>query len=212
MGELAYPRQHPLLWLQDMYGKKQRYVGAGHGAFGNLAPFVRALDLLPQTRHEELHRRITGLLTRYALEDGDAENWISMGEPTSGNRMQWCHGAPGVLIALGSYAPGDPVIEDAVLRGGRAIWKAGPLKKGPGFCHGTAGNGYALLRVFQRTGDTAWLERARRFAMHAIAQAAEWRARFGMPSYSLWTGEIGVALFVDGVLREDAAVFALDVM
>ncbi|MEO8739330.1 MAG: lanthionine synthetase LanC family protein [Casimicrobiaceae bacterium] len=36
-----------------------------------------------------------------------------------------------------------------------------PLNKGAGLCHGTAGNGYALLKFYRRTGDAIWLERAR---------------------------------------------------
>jgi lantibiotic modifying enzyme len=32
------------------------------------------------------------------------------------------------------------------------IWKRGILKKGYGICHGVAGNGYALLQVYQCTG------------------------------------------------------------
>ena len=44
-------------------------------------------------------------------------------------------------------------------------------EKGAGLCHGTSGNGYALLKTFERTGDERWLERARRFAVHALAQA-----------------------------------------
>ncbi len=33
------------------------------------------------------------------------------------------------------------------------------------------GNGYALLKTFERTGDERWLQRARRFAVHALEQA-----------------------------------------
>jgi len=204
--------EYPWLWLQDMYGKEQRYVGAGHGAFGNLAPFIRARDLLAADMREELHERIVALLETYALHDGHATNWISLVLPPTGNRMQWCHGAPGIIMALASYPSDDPRIEDLLRRGGEAIWQAGPLKKGPTFCHGTAGNGYALLRLFQRTGDRTWLERAQRFAVHAMRQVRAWRLQFGMPSFSLWSGEIGVALFVDGVLRRDPRVLALDTL
>ena len=203
---------YPLLWLQEMYGREQRYVGAGHGAFGNLAPFIRARELLTTEMRVELHERIAALLETYALHDGDATNWLSFVLPPTGNRMQWCHGAPGIIMALAAYPSDDPRIERLLRRGGEAIWNAGPLKKGPTFCHGTAGNGYALLRLFQRTGDPAWLERAQRFAAHAIRQVQAWRQQFGMPSFSLWSGEIGVALFVDGVLRRDPNVLALDTL
>lgn len=200
----------PLLWMQQMYGKNQRYVGAGHGAFGNLAPFIRAPDLLTAVMRTQLHGRIVKLLETYALHDGDATNWISCAEPRIGNRLQWCHGAPGIIMALAPYPSDDPRIEDLLRRGGEAIWQAGPLKKGPNFCHGTAGNGYALLRLYQRSGNTVWLRRAQRVAMHAIRQIDIWRNQFGVPSFSLWTGEIGVALFANSVLRRDAAVLALD--
>lgn len=203
---------YPLLWLQEMYGKEQRYVGAGHGAFGNLAPFIRARELLTSEMRAELHERIVALLEMHALHDGNATNWLSCVLPRTGNRMQWCHGAPGIIMALAKYPPDDPRIENLLRRGGEAIWTAGPLKKGPTFCHGTAGNGYALLRLFQRTGDHVWLDRAQRFAVHAIRQIKAWRLQFGMPSFSLWTGEIGAALFVESVMRRDPSVLALDTL
>ena len=71
------------------------------------------------------------------------------------------------------------------------VWNAGPLRKGPGICHGTAGNGYAFLKLFHRTGDEVWLARARSFAMHAIAQSERANARYGRGRYTLWTGDPG---------------------
>jgi hypothetical protein len=97
-------------------------------------------------------------------------------------------------------------------QGGEGIWRAGPLRKGPTLCHGTAGNGFALLRLASRTGDQRWKPRAERFAMHAMRQVAEWRQTFGMPAFSLWTGELGVALYADALLRNDPALLTLDVM
>jgi hypothetical protein len=64
------------------------------------------------------------------------------------------------------------------------------MEKGFGICHGTAGNGYALLAAFDRTGDEEWLSRARRFALHALGQAEAGPGRF-----SLWTGDPGAAVF-----------------
>jgi hypothetical protein len=87
--------------------------------------------------------------------------------------------------------------EDLLLAGAELVWQAGPptMEKGPGICHGTAGNGYALLAAFARTGDELWLERARRFAVHALEQVERGRAERGRGRYSLWTGDLGVALF-----------------
>lgn len=137
---------------------------------------------------------------------------LARGEPREGNRMQWCHGAPGIVSGLAAYPATYAPVEQLLAQAGEAIWRAGPLKKGPSFCHRSAGNGYALLRLWQRTGEALWLERAQKFAMHAMRQVDDWRAAFNMPAYSLWTGELGVALFAGGVLRKDASVLALDVL
>ena len=40
---------------------------------------------------------------------------------------------------------GDESFRDACLRGAETVWLYGLLMKGPGLCHGVAGNGYALL-------------------------------------------------------------------
>ena len=82
----------------------------------------------------------------------------------------------------------DNLDEDLALAGGELTWRAGPLAKGGGLCHGTAGNGYAFLELFRRTGDELWLDRARRFAMHALTQVSG--------RWSLWTGDPGIALYV----------------
>ncbi len=200
------------LWMQDLYGSSRRYVGAAHGAAGNLVPFVGALDLLDDQRRVTLRERIAALLETYAIDDGDACNWWSLGEPRSGNRMQWCHGAPGIIIALARYPADDARVEDRLIRAGRGIWRAGPVAKSPSLCHGTAGNGFALLRLAKRTGDDLWVERAERFAADAIAHVGRWRATFGMPSASLWTGDVGVAMFVDAVLRRDPAILSMDAL
>jgi Lanthionine synthetase C-like protein len=88
---------------------------------------------------------------------------------------------------------------------GELTWRAGPIRKGHGLCHGTAGNGFAFLRLHDLTGDTRWLERARRFGMHAIGQVARDRQRYGRGRYTLWTGDIGAALFLKACLDADPA-------
>jgi hypothetical protein len=44
-------------------------------------------------------------------------------------------------------------------RAAEVTWRRGLLAKGPGLCHGVAGNGYALLSVYRCTrweGVTVW--------------------------------------------------------
>ena len=96
--------------------------------------------------------------------------------------------------------PRDDELDALLLAGGELTWAAGPLRKGASLCHGTAGNGFALLKLFTRTGDEAWLDRARRFAMHSAAQVAAAGA-YGRGRYSLWTGDLGTAMLPPTVPR-----------
>src|SRR5439155_22398676 len=95
----------------------------------------------------------------------------------------------------------------AAARGREARLEAGAPndEKGAGICHGTAGNGYALLKTFERTGDELWLERARAFAMHALAQAERLPGR-----YSLFTGGVGAALYAADCLAALPSFTVLD--
>ena len=90
-------------------------------------------------------------------------------------------------------------------------WRAGPLRKGANLCHGTAGNGYAFLKLFARTGDELWLHRARAFGMHAIEQVERVTAAHGRGRHTLWTGDPGTALYLASCLAADAAFPTLDV-
>ena len=87
-------------------------------------------------------------------------------------------------------------LTDLLVAGGELTWHAGPLRKGGSLCHGTAGNGWAFLKLWKRTGDDRWLARARAFAMHALEQIDG--ARF-----SLWTGDLGIALYLQACLDRD---------
>ncbi|VDN28950.1 unnamed protein product [Dibothriocephalus latus] len=49
-------------------------------------------------------------------------------------------------------------------KGGREVWKRGLLRKGCGLCHGSAGNGYALLSLYQHTHKSEYLQQAAAFA------------------------------------------------
>ena len=82
--------------------------------------------------------------------------------------------------------------------------------KGPGLCHGTAGNGYAFLKLLDRTENEQWLERARKFAMHAIEQSERHVEQYGRFRHSLWTGDIGLAIYLWSCIHADSGVPTLD--
>ncbi len=194
------------LWTQHLYGDVVRYVGAGHGFASNVLALSMDGGLLAPERRAELERRAVATATALAVREGDLANWAPVaGKPLAGRgiiRVQWCHGAPGMVTSLAGIAVDDEEFGALLRAGGELTWRAGPLEKGSGLCHGTAGNGCAFLALHRRTGDELWLDRARRFAMHALAQVEATRARFGHGRNSLWTGDLGVALYamqcVDG--------------
>jgi hypothetical protein len=180
------------LWTQTLPGgRPAQYIGPVHGFAGN----VHALRGF--VADDELRARIEPVLRAHAVWDGKTVNWppVPGAEP---DRVQWCHGAPGIVATLGDLLP-----EDLLLAGADRTWRTGPLEKGPGLCHGTAGNGYALLKTYEVTGDELWLERARSFAAAALDQVQH--------RYSLFTGDVGAALFARACDERDARFPIVDV-
>ncbi len=203
------------LWTQDMYGKVVQYSGAGHGFAGNVYPLLRGAAVLDAARQETLRERCLATLKAFAQVDDGAVNFrLSNTIPRPGRPttlMQWCHGAPGIVTALSHFPAGSSAEMDAMLVGaGEAVWRAGPLAKGAGLCHGTAGNGEAFLTLYQRTGDASWLARARAFAMHALAQCDRARAQHGQGRHTLWTGDPGVAVYLWQCIEGRAGMPGLD--
>ncbi len=197
------------LWMQRLYGQEFRSLIPPHGLVGNVQVL---LPLLDDERRTALVRETAAILERTAfLADGLA-NWPprerpELPGPDGQIRLQWCVGAPGIVIAAADYLD-----EELLLAGAELTWRAGPhrAEKGPSICHGTAGNGYAFLKVFARTGDERWLERARRFAVHALGQVSRLRTERGRGRYSLWTGDLGVALYAADCLDVRSAYPILD--
>lgn len=103
--------------------------------------------------------------------------------------------------------PADERLDGLLRAAGDLIWNAGPLAKGAGICHGTAGNGYAFLALHRRFGEQRWLDRARAFGAHAIEQLDGSQAR-----HSLWTGDIGIALYLKACLEDFDGVPSFDML
>jgi Lanthionine synthetase C-like protein len=194
------------LWRQD---DDYRGFGTVHGAAGN------TLALLRFEPDEALAAETATVLARNAFREDGLANWpgkpqAELARARDGRRcLQWCTGAPGVIAGAWEYLD-----EELLLAGADLIWRAGAHgdEKGHGLCHGTSGNGFALLKAFARTGDERWLERARRFAVHTLRQAERLRAANGRRRYSLWTGDVGTALFAAACLDVDARFPILDVV
>jgi hypothetical protein len=177
------------LWTQRLYGSEFSSLTPPHGLVGIVQALTPFLD---ESRVHTLNRDSAAILRDTAHHDDGLVNWPpragrDLVGPDGEIRLQWCAGSPGIVIAAVDYLD-----EDLVVAGAELAWRAGPHgdEKGPNICHGTAGNGYAFLKAFARTGDEQWLARARRFAMHALEQVERMPDR-----HSLFTGSIGVALY-----------------
>jgi hypothetical protein len=186
------------LWVQRMYGREFRGLQPWHGLVGNVAALRLADD------------EAAAALERTAVMEEGLANWPyrerpELASPDGLIRLQFCCGAPGIVAMASDYLDAE-----LLLAGGELAWQAGApgMEKGPCLCHGTAGTGYAFLKVFLRTGDERWLDRARRFAMHALEQVE----RRGQGRYSLFTGDIGVALFVADCIDARAEIPVFDVL
>ncbi|CAN0238408.1 unnamed protein product, partial [Phaeothamnion confervicola] len=179
-----------------------RYLGAAHGLAGialAMMQGVRAIHgassaaaaarggggggggggiLLPSPEREALeHARGTlRFLVSLQLPSG---NFPSRPEAERDRLVQWCHGAPGVVLALaeGYGLFGDERFAAAAARGSDGIWRRGLLVKGNGLCHGVAGNAYAFLSLWRVTGDAKHLYRPHRFAEFAVSKAARRQQR-----------------------------------
>jgi lantibiotic modifying enzyme len=194
------------LWRQD---DDYRGLGTLHGVAGN------TLALLRFKGDDVLAGESAAVLSQHAFRAGGFANWPGsprpqLARPRDGRIcLQWCTGAPGVLAGSWEYLD-----EGLLLAGAELVWHAGAHgdEKGHGLCHGTSGNGFALLKAFARTGDERWLERARRFAVHALDQAERMAAANGRRRYSLFNGDVGTALFAAACLDADARFPIIDVM
>jgi hypothetical protein len=188
------------LWVQHLYGHKAPYLGAVHGYAGCAFAILRGLKLLAPAEQVQWTEWLAESLRKTATWEDDCANWVpAIGPDRTATMMQICHGAPGMVIGLADFPDGR--IDDLLIAGAETTWRAGPLKKGPGLCHGTGGNGYAFLKLYKRTGDAMWLDRARRFAMHAIAQHERDTKQYGQQRYSLWTGDAGLAVYLHNCIE-----------
>ncbi len=213
-SQLQWSDEHAChYWTQDLYGHRSSYLDGVHGFVATASPLIRGRHLMSPEEWQTWEHCIVNTVSRTATWVDGKVNWrAQLNSPRDPSRpllMQFCHGAPGFLICLAGLPTRQ--IDTLLLAAGEAIWSAGPLAEGSNLCHGTGGNGYAFLVLYQRTADPVWLQRARAFAMHGIAQTEAQTLRHGHMRHSLWTGDPGFAIFLWDCMRGEARFPTLDV-
>ncbi|HEY9749675.1 MAG TPA: LanC-like protein [Allocoleopsis sp.] len=209
VGEAGY------LWTVDLYGTQQQWLGPVHGFASNLTPLIVGRSLLSEEVFQDIATKAMATVVQTAVMEADQANWPAIydaAHPSEAPHLvQYCHGAPGMVTALALLPQGvNEPFERLLEQGGELTWQAGPLKKGSNLCHGTGGNGYAFLKLFIRTGNQLWLERARIFAMHAIAQYELSQQLYRQLRYPLWTGDLGLAVYLWDCLQAQAKFPTID--
>jgi hypothetical protein len=203
------------LWTNDLYGEKAEQLGALHGFAGSTFVLLSGKHLLPEAPQAELVTRTKNTLLKTALRENGQANWELCARPSShpgmaNIRVQHRTGAPGIINTL-SLLPPDPDTDALLLEAGELIWHAGPLTKMPSLCHGVPGSGSAFLKLYARTSDAKWRDRARVFAMRAIEQNERFTSQYGQRKFSLWTGDLGLAIYLHDCLKGVAKLPMLDV-
>ncbi len=82
---------HESVWVQDLYGKRQRYIGAGHGFAGNAFALLSGSSLLGEQAAGVIDR-IRAVLIDLARVEGELAQWPAL---ASGDipRWPWSSGA-----------------------------------------------------------------------------------------------------------------------
>lgn len=194
----------------------REYLGAAHGLCAILWTMLESPWFAWKT-DEGMFPNITVSKLRdiketidYLLEIQDPEGSF----PTKFNAIDkqlvhWCHGSPGFiyLFAKAYLLFKEEVYLDACVRCAENIWNKGLLLKGPGICHGIAGNGYAFLLMFRLTGNHKYLYRAHKFMEFLTTEQFLKHARIPDRPYSLYEGLAGTVCFLIDLLNPAKAMF-----
>ncbi|CAL8102070.1 unnamed protein product [Orchesella dallaii] len=192
------------------------YLGAAHG----LTSILQILISFPAFLNENQEAAATIKATidfYHTLQDPTGNFPCAMDETGPQSRhsdemlVHWCHGAPGAiyLFAKAYQVYGEQKYLDACMKMGDLMWTRGLLRKGPGICHGVAGNGYVFLVLNQllEGKDPKQLYRARKFAEFLDCAQFLKEARRPDCPYSLYEGWAGTVCYLMDLLQPLAAEF-----
>ncbi|XP_050352642.1 lanC-like protein 3 homolog [Nymphalis io] len=210
MSGREYSKRHrsPCPLMYHYYNTE--YLGAAHGLSFILQMLISVpgyLEFNTSAAHDikETVHFMSSLQT-------DGGNWPCFMEEiglSDHKLIHWCHGAPGIiyLVAKAYLVFKDQKFLNACIKAGDAVWQKGLLRKGPGICHGVAGNGYVFLLLYRLTGEEKYLHRAIRFVDFMNTEEFMKDARLPDNPESLYEGTAGTACFLADILVPEMAEF-----
>lgn len=181
----------------------REYLGAAHGA----SAILMVLLALPlgQRDLKDVKMTIDAILDLQTSEG----NFPSKFDKPEANLVHWCHGASGIvyLMAAAYKKFGDEKYLKSCIKCSNVVWKYGLLKKGPGICHGIAGNGYVHLLLYRLTKAPKYLYRAIKFAEFLETDEFKSNSRTPDRPYSLFEGMSGAVCFLLDLLEPEKSLF-----
>jgi lantibiotic modifying enzyme len=191
----------PMMW--ECYGDK--YLGAAHGISAILHMMLES----PLSSDKvQLVKATIDVFLQTQAPDGNFPCTLEDAAKSEHKLVHWCHGASGVvyLFAKAYVIFREQKYLDSCLKCGELVWRQGLLRKGPGICHGIAGNGYVFLLLYRLTGDPKHLYRAGRFA-DFLSTEDFLSARIPDSPLSLYEGLAGTVCFLVDLLKPEKASF-----
>ena len=182
----------------------EKYLGAAHG----LSSILHMLLESEMYKDNIAVKTTIDKLLQLQTEEGNFPPALD-DEANSSRLLHWCHGAPGVfyLFAKAYIVFQEEKYLNACLKCGDLIWHKGLLRKGPGICHGVAGNGYVFLILYRLTKDPKHLYRATKFMEFLTNEMFIKEARIPDRPFSLYEGLAGTVCFLVDLLDLEKAQF-----
>lgn len=207
---VGYSNRHnltavPMMW--ECYG--DRYMGAAHGVCAILHVLLESPLFAFYHQQQQIVKDTLNILLSTQSADGNFPCLLENSSNPEHELVHWCHGAPGVIYVLAKayLLFNDPRYLEACVKCGELVWKKGLLTKGPGLCHGIAGNGYVFLILYRLTLDEKYLYRAGRFADFLTSDTFTRNARRPDKPMSLYEGLAGTVCFLIDLLQPTKASF-----
>ncbi|CAB3257246.1 unnamed protein product [Arctia plantaginis] len=206
--EYAMKNKSPSPLMYHYYNTE--YLGSAHGISFILQMLLSIPGYL--TYNKAAAQDIQASIEFLASLQNEEGNWPCCMEEIELNDhklVHWCHGAPGMvyLMAKAYLTYKDQRYLDSCIKAGEFVWRKGLLHKGPGICHGVAGNGYVFLLLHRLTGEAKYLHRAKMFAEFLTDEEFIRDARLPDNPESLYEGTAGTVCFLSDLLVPDKAEF-----
>lgn len=198
--------------MYNYHGRE--YLGAAHGVSLILLMFLDSqwfknypeCESDSQKNSLELIRTSIDVLLELQDHEGNFPSKFGIDES---HLVHWCHGSPGMvyLMAKSYLIFKEEKYLNSCLKAGELIWRKGLLLKGPGICHGVAGNGYVFLLLYRLTNDKKHLYRATKFMEFLTNSEFLRKARTPDRPHSLYEGVAGTICFLVDLLEPDKSSF-----